>query len=174
MIDPVRELKIRAELLHKRAAANDEASLRRLARLPELRDVASSDEIRSRIQRKHCLAIVARELGFVGFPHALRAFEGELCSEGAGTLFVPPRSHGFLNAWFSDLTEARALLVGEQQFLLAYKRHYFVVGPNYLAELGLDPSGAEWTELERDWTHEPGTAARKRVYAQLFRAGGRS
>lgn len=174
MIDAVRELKIRAELLHKRAAANDEASLRRLQRLPELRDVVASDEVRARIQRKHCLATVARELGFAGFPHALRALEGELCPEGAGTLFVPPRSHGFLNAWFSDLGEARALLANEQQFLLAYKRHYFVVGPNYLVELGLDPAATEWIELARDWTHAPGTAARKRLYAQLFRAGGHS
>ncbi|AKV04037.1 hypothetical protein AKJ09_10700 [Labilithrix luteola] len=167
-------MKIRAELLHKRASANDEASLRRLQRLPDLRDVVADEEARSRIQRKHCLAIVARELGFVGFPHALRVLEGELSAEGAGTLFSPPRCHGFLNAWFSDVHEARALLMDQTQFLLAYKRHYFVVGTAYLVELGLDPGAREWIELRHDWTHEPGTDARRRLYAQLFAVGGKS
>ncbi|AUX48415.1 uncharacterized protein SOCE26_099490 [Sorangium cellulosum] len=74
MMDPVRELKVRAELLHKRVASNDAAALQRLRALPELgrADEAALAAAAPGIRRKHCLAVVARECGFSSWERAPR------------------------------------------------------------------------------------------------------
>ena len=75
MIDPVRELKIRAEILQHRIASRQPAALARLRRLPEFR-AYSDDELEAaaaHVLRRHCLTLLATELGFQGWPSAKAA-----------------------------------------------------------------------------------------------------
>ena len=70
MLDPVRELKVRAEILHHAVKASESAALERLRVLVGFRK-ADAEALRSAatgIQRKHCLAAVSRELGFASEP----------------------------------------------------------------------------------------------------------
>jgi hypothetical protein len=88
MIDPVRELKIRAELLHHGVSAGAAAATERLRALPEVRRATPAEvaAFAARAQRKHCLTVVARELGFDGWDHALRVLAGDADEPNCGTL----------------------------------------------------------------------------------------
>ena len=65
MNDPIRELKTRAEILQHSLEAGEAPAVVRLRSLAELRR-ATTDDLAAfvpKVQRKHCLAIVAREAG---------------------------------------------------------------------------------------------------------------
>ena len=99
MIDPIRELKVRAEILHHAVATGDAPSTLRLRALPELRraDAGALGAFAARIQRKHCLAAVAREAGFETWEHALRVLRGESGETDHGELLYPKGASAFLN-----------------------------------------------------------------------------
>ena len=73
-IDPVHELKTRAELLQHGAASGLAPAIERLRALPELRRAGSEAlaAFAARLQRKHRLAAVAREAGFESWSTASR------------------------------------------------------------------------------------------------------
>ena len=158
MADPIRELKIRAEILHGRLAAGDPAARSRLRALAELRR-AGDDELAaaaSTYRLKHCLAVVAREHGFSSWEHARRVLEGDAGEGDFGTMLYDTRSIGErLNIWFADYGEARACLddaraAGSRRYLLAYRRQFFIVEPSFVEALGLDPFDADWDAIAFD------------------------
>ena len=106
MIDPVRELKIRAEILQHRIASRQPAALARLRRLPEFR--AYSDDaleaVAARVLRRHCLTLLATELGFQGWPSAKAALSGTGSVVDFGTVLYPKRCGGHLNLWYVAMT----------------------------------------------------------------------
>jgi hypothetical protein len=180
MIDPSDELKIRAEILHKRITAGDPGSCTRLRALVEL---AKADDERlaaavGAVQRKHCLAVVAREVGFTSWAHALEVLRGDAAHSDFGTLLYDAEAcRGMLNAWFSEHYQARAHLVarrerGEKVFLLPYKRQFVVVDSDFIEALGFDADESDWTLLDHDWL-SPELAARQRLYAKRLAAMGR-
>ena len=172
MTDPIRELKIRADVLQRGVEAGTPSALARLVALPELRQ-KSLDELAlaaAGIQRKHCLGVVAREAGFDTWLHAVRVLddEGEARPDDFGTLLYRRGCGGFLNVWFSSYDEARAHHEERGGYLLAYRRHFFVVEAAFIEALGLDPDDADWAALERDWAMPRDRAARRRLYGKLL------
>jgi hypothetical protein len=172
-MDPVRELKIRAELLHSRLHSGDAESLVRLRALPELRrgGVADLAAMAHDVRLKHCLAVVARESGFSSWEHARRVLDGDSEETDLGTLLYGARDGGILNHWFAAYDEARALFDqaragGSTRYLLAYKRHFFVAERPFIDALGLDPDDPDWKALGWDWARPADPAARRRLYAK--------
>ena len=147
-MDAIRELKTRAEILHRRMQAADPAS---------------------NVRRADCLRKVAAELGFPSWTAARRALAGEGV-EDFGTLLYPRRAGGFLNLWYKDYDEASAIRAAKGGYLLAYQRHFLVVDEDFVDALGLDPGDPEWTAMGFDWVRPRDPAARARLYGQLVRA----
>ena len=156
MIDPVDELSRRARLVKKRIANGDAQTL---ARLP----VGEED-----VRHKHCLALVARELGFVSHAHAARVLRGDPGEPDFGTLLHT--YGGFLNAWFATYEEARASRAVSGGYLIGYKRQFIVVERGYIEALGLDPDDADWEAIGFDMVAPRDTEARQRLYAKRLRA----
>lgn len=170
MIDPIRELKIRAEVLHKRIT-DDPRALERLRVLPELR---KADEPRLRAfahvaQRKHFLAVIAREVGFSSWEHALRVIEGE--DPDFGKLLYDTRWGAYLNVWCATYEEARQThRAHPERYLLAYQRHFFLAERGFVEALGVSPDDADWDAIGRDWARPLDRAARTRLYGKILSA----
>jgi hypothetical protein len=176
--DPVRELKVRAEILHHAASTGDARALSRLRALPELKKAESDALVRAaaEMKRKHWLAVVAVEAGFVGWEHAKCVLGGDAHDAGFGKLLSGSGRGAFLNHWFAIYEEARAvqdelLATGERRYLLAYQRQCFLTEQGYIESLGLDPDDADWRAIGWDWVRPRSTAARGRLYGKLLLAG---
>ena len=174
MIDPIQELKIRAERLHKEVSSAAPNALLRLRALPEFRRQLPRDlaAAAAQIRRKHCLAIVAREVGFESWAHASAVLGGETAEGVAdfGTLLCPPSLSAHWNIWSASYEEAQAIRKEHGGYLLAYKRHYLIVDRHYLESLGLDPDDADWDRMARDWVRPAEPEARRRLYGKLLTA----
>lgn len=168
MVDPIQELKVRAEILHKRLEQGDSKALERLRGLPELRkaSVETLKEFAAAIQRKHCFAVVSRELGFSGYAHAQRVLSGDEGESDYGTMLYPGRC-GSLNHWYANYQEACELRGEINGYLLAYKRHFFIVDRFFIEALGLDPADPDWDAMGRDWVKPRDPIARRRLYGKL-------
>jgi hypothetical protein len=173
-MDPIRELKTRAEILHSRLSADDADAMERLRILPELRrsDRPALEAAVKTIQRKHCLAIVARECGFPSWEHARRSMGGDVAERELGTLLYADA--GTLNQWFSTYEEARACLdalpIAPRHYLLAYKRDFFLAGAAFITSLGLAPDDPDWEAIGWDWARPLDPAARTRLYGRRLAA----
>jgi len=179
MMDPVRELKIRAEILGTRLSARDAASLARLRALPELRraDAAALAAMAEEAQRRHCLAVVALECGFTGWGNARRALEGDPGEATLGTLLygTGEGDSGVLNHWFMAHDDARdfrdqAPSDRPYRYLLAYKRHFFVTARSFVKMLGMDPDDPDWRAIGYDWARPEDPLARGRLYYKRLAA----
>ena len=180
VIDPIRELKVRAELLQRGVEHLDIAALGRLRTLAELRkkDDAALKDAAPGIQRKHFLAIVAREAGFASWEHALRVIEGDADEADFGKLLYGAKAGAFLHPWFVSYDEARVAFEtnangepeGQPQYLLAYARHFFIAGGAFIEALGLDPEDADWAAIGFDWVRPKSLDARKRLYGKVLAA----
>ena len=162
----VQHLKAKARRLQSRVEQRDPEALGRVRSLPEL---GSSDDERlaKTTQRRHCLAVIARELGFDGWPHAERVLSGQTIDD-FGSLLSPPGAAAHWNIWSASYDEARAIRAAHGGYLLAYKRHFFIVDRYYLETLGLDPDDADWDRIGRDWVKPREPSARARLYAKLI------
>ena len=177
MRSAVRELKVRAEILHHRLKAGDPAALARLRALTELRRAGDAElkEAAASLRRKHCLAVVARELGFAGFDHAQRVLDGDGPEADFGTLLYGSGAGAFLNHWFATYEQARAQQdetreAGPRQYLLAYKRHCFLAERGLIETLGLDADDPDWAAIGWDWVRPSDPEARRRLYAKRLAA----
>jgi hypothetical protein len=171
MIDPIRELNIRAKLLHHGVEAGVVSATERLRALPELRR-ASSEHLTAfaaRVQRKHCLAAAAREAGFHGWDHATRVLGGDENEPDHGDMLYPKGAAAFLNHWFATYDEAHEVHAAGGGYLLAFRRQAFIAGRDYIAiTLALDPDDADWASLGFDWVRPRYAAARRRLYGKLL------
>jgi hypothetical protein len=177
-MDPVRELKVRAELLHARLERGEVESLARLRVLPELRR-AGDEELKAwakDVQRKHCLAVVAGECGFSGWDHALRVFAGDEREHDLGTLMIDrqPGGSGVLHRWFAVYEEARtwfdAVAKTDRPYLLGYKRHFFLADHAHVERLGLERGDPDWAAIGWDWARPQDAAARGRLFFKRLAA----
>jgi hypothetical protein len=168
MVDPIQEIKVRAEILQKRIENGDASAIARLRVLPELRKATAEAlaEFVATIQRKHCFAVVSRELGFSGYQHAQRVLSGDEAESDFGTMLYPSRCGG-LNHWYANYQEARDLCSEINGYLLAYKRHFFIADRYFIENLGLDPADSDWEAIGRDWVRPRDPAARRRLYGKL-------
>jgi hypothetical protein len=159
------DLKSHARVLHKRALAREPSALQRLRVLPEWAR-AADELVLAGLQRRHCLAAVARQLGFQHWQHARAVLLGSE-QEDFGTLLYPTTCHGHWNIWSASYAEAREIRAAHGGYLLTYKRQFLIVDQHYVESMGLDPNDADWARIERDWARPADLAARGRLYRQL-------
>jgi len=167
MAGVISDLKAQARILHRQVVAGERAALARTRQLPELR---SSDAAAppGEIRRRHCLAVIARELGFQGWPHAVAVLRGTDSSD-FGTLLYPEWGHVHWNIWSASYDEARAIRQQHGGYLLAYRRHFFIADRHFIKTLGLNPDDPDWELIGRDWVKPQRSDARERLYGKLIR-----
>jgi hypothetical protein len=163
----ISDLKTRARILHRQIEQGESYAVARTRRLPELRDRDAS-ELRALIKRRHCLAIVARELGFQGWPHAVGVLSGT-DSTDFGTLLYPDGASAHWNIWSASYAEARSIREQHGGYLLAYRRHFFIADRYFIETLGLLPEDPDWELIGRDWVKPRQMDARARLYGALIR-----
>ena len=164
---PLRELQHRARRLHRAATNSEHEAARRMRALDELSDLEDA-ALASAVRRRHALAVLARELGFTGWPHARRTFAGEEL-EDFGTLLYPAACGAHSNVWSAHYEEARSIRAETGGYLLAWKRQYLIVDEHYVRTLGLDPGDPDWELMGRDWVRPVDAAARERLALALIR-----
>jgi hypothetical protein len=124
------------------------------------------------MQRKHCLAAVACEVGFASWAHALRVLEGDATEGDFGKALYGAIGGAYLNSWFATYAEAHtvhaALGEGERRYLLAYQRHVFLADRGFVEALGLDPDDDDWQKIGWDWVRPADGEARRRLYGKLL------
>lgn len=166
MVDLIQQHKSEARILHRETRRRVPEALRRGRILKELRE-SSDDAIAENTLRRHCLAVIAREIGFDGWPHALGVITGQR-SDDFGTILYPPRGAAYWNIWSASYHEAKSLREQTGGYLLAYKKHYFIVERYFIESLGLDPEDPDWERIGRDWAPPADLAARSRLYSRLI------
>lgn len=161
------DLRARARILHTELRAGAPEAATRLRGLREL-SALEGDALVSAVQRKHCLTLIARELGFDGWQHAVQVLEGR---EGAnfGTLLHGPGCAGHWNIWSASYEEAETIRAEHGGYLLPYKHQFMIVDRHYIESLGLDPDDASWEAMGRDWVKPRSPAARAELCARLVR-----
>lgn len=180
MIDPIRELRTRAEILHRNIQRQSLSAARRLRSLEDYR--AHSNErllaAAPSVRRHECLNVLAIELGFEGWTPAVQAIGGKSLAVEYGAMLYPARCGGHLNLWYRSHTEAEAGRRACRGYLLGYRRQCFVVQAGFIEALGLDPTSPEWHAMGFDWVRPADLDARTRLYGELVRQlpaeGGRS
>ena len=155
MHDAIEEMKVRADLLHKKFKRGDSRARQRLASTGEP------------IQRRHCLDAVARQFGFDDFRHARRVIDADGPSEDFGRLLYRARNHGSLNHWYASYDEARSHQRASGGYLLPYRKQFMVVSAAFVRDLGLDPQAEAWTRMNFDWVRPADPDARRQLYANL-------
>jgi hypothetical protein len=94
MAGVISDLKLHARTLHRQILAGEPGAVTRVQRhFPELSD-DDADALVRYVRRRHCLSVLARELGFRGWQHAVAAMAGGTAS-GRHTIarFVIGRGH---------------------------------------------------------------------------------
>lgn len=167
MTNAVKELRIRAEILHKRLQSDESRALRRLRALLPFRRMTEDQILASikRIKRRDCLNVIANELGFDTWLQAKAILSGEGKSTNFGTLLY--RGGGHLNRWYVSYEEALQDREKSCGFLLAYKRDYLVVDRYFIASLTLDPDHEDWAAIDFNWVRPKSLPARTRLYDKL-------
>lgn len=160
MSRPLQELKTRARLrlnAHRRTA--EAAPAAGAAADPRLRD---------------CLHTVAREAGFAHWEHARHVLGGRAAAgDDHGTFWYAPGCAVFLTPWFARHDEARqAMQQGSAGVLLPYRRQFVLAGPDFLAELGLDPESSLWADAGFDLVRSAGSPGWEALAWQRLRAIG--
>lgn len=172
MLDVLDQLRNQARVLQRKAQAGDEASCKRLQQLPELAalDVAT---LATTVQRRHALALVAREQGFTAWGQLTAVLAGQ--SEGDfGTALYGPECYGHWNIWSASYEEARGIREEHGGYLLPYKRQFLIVERSFIDSLGLDPDDPDWQAIGRDWVNPGDVAARRRLYGKLIQHRSRA
>jgi hypothetical protein len=166
MTDPIRELKIRAELFHRQLIRSQPAALVRLRALPAFRS-CSDGELQSMapsVRRRDCLSVLARELGFLGWQHAKQIITTAPKDADFGTGLYPARCCGHVNLWYARYADADIGHLESGGYLLAYRRQFVVVERPFIEDLGRDPDDHDWQRLGFDWARPRERAARTRLY----------
>ena len=149
-------LKNEARLLHKQAKEDLRPAVQRLNKHSPA--VALGEDI----QRKHCLATVAREIGFPSWKAVIDCFEKR--TEASFAEFLHPnRCHIFWNIWLASYEEAAKVRAEHGGFLLSYVNQFIVVDDDYVSALGAAHDNALWAAIGRDWAKPNDFAARDQL-----------
>lgn len=108
-------------------------------------------------QLKHCLLVIARDLGFQSWQEAQQVLSGQEDSfdnTNFGNIFYPSQCFAFINEWFSTYEEAQEVLMAAttKKWLLPYKSQYFLVEQDYIDALGLSVDACHMAQkINRDF-----------------------
>ena len=167
MAGVISDLKAQARILHRHIVEQEPVALARAQQLAELRGVDTAALPRL-IRRRHCLAVIARELGFQGWSHAAAVLRGTDSSD-FGTLLYPTGAHVHWNIWSASYDEARTIRQQHGGYLLAYRQHFFITDRHFIKTLGLNPDDPDWELIGRDWVKPKRSEGRERLYGKLIR-----
>ena len=166
------EYKIRASKLMKDFASADKRRAYGAAhRLASLWPEGNANDLladRSRVQRKHALAVIAREMGFRDWQHLTAEAHIEMPAFDTTRLF-PPSASFYLNSWFVTYEEAHAALKRKDRFLFPYRHQFVVCEAGLLKHLGLDVADPDWELIGRDWARPLDRQAHYRLNQKLAR-----
>lgn len=123
---------------------------------------------RSRVQRKHALAVIAREMGFRDWQHLTAEAHIEMPAFDTTRLF-PPKTSFYLNGWYATYEEAHAALASKGRFLFPYRHQFVVVEAGLLKSLGIDMADPDWQLIGRDWAKPLDRQAHYRLNQKLAR-----
>jgi len=165
MAGVISDLKAQARVFHRQVVERHPPAVARAQQLVELSGDPASLPLR--IKRRHCLTVIARELGFQGWQHAVAVLRGT-DSNDFGTLLYPKGAEVHWNIWSASYEEARAIREQRGGYLLAYRRHFFVTDRYFIETLGLDPDDPDWQLIGRDWVKPRRADARERLYEKLI------
>ena len=166
MAGVVSDLKAQARILHRHIVQREPFAVARILQLAEFRDYEPAS-LATSIKRRHCLTLIARELGFSGWPHAVGVLSGT-DSTDFGTMLYPRGAEAHWNIWSASYDEARAIREQHGGYLLAYRRHFFIVDRYFIETLGLHPNDPDWDLIGRDWVKPRKPDARERLYGKLI------
>lgn len=170
-ISTLDEYKVRASKLLKDFASPDKRRAYGAAhRLASLWHDGNPNELLadpSRVQRKHALAVIAREMGFRDWQHLTAEAHIEMPAFDTTRLF-PPKTSFYLNGWYATYEEARAALA-RNRFLFPYRHQFVVVEAGLLKSLGIDTADPDWDLIERDWAQPLDRQAHYRLNQKLAR-----
>ena len=160
------DLKSHARKFHRKISLGDASAIVRIRRLDEFRD-APADQVAASVKRRHCLAVIARELGFQGWPHAVAVLDGTDAGD-FGTLLYPDDARGHTNIWSASYDEAKAIHQQRGGYLLPYKQQFFIADRHFIKTLGLQPDDPDWDAIDHDWVRPRQVEARERLYRKLI------
>jgi hypothetical protein len=165
--DVLAYLKMGARSLHKQVSKDNSQAIARLRAHPGFASLTDS-EVRGETRRRHCLSVIALELGFRGWAQLAHVLEDGGDGADFGTILCPKRMMPHQNIWVATYSEAKQIRAEHGGFLLGYRKQFFIADGDYLQELGLDPEAEGWEAMERDWITPGDLNARARFYARLF------
>jgi hypothetical protein len=172
----LRECKIRASLLLKHLLSSDpnhaHRAAERLRVLPEFAHHAVPEIISKRdfVQRKHALAVIAREQGFASWVELKEAHESESPRFDPESFFEH-QGGVFLNRWFASYVEAREALKSQSGYLFPYRNQFFICDPDFLRALGVDTTDPDWERVGFNWIEPADAQARSRLDRKLVALG---
>jgi hypothetical protein len=167
--DVIEQLKMRARFLHKQIERLEPQAIKRARSLPELRALREETLLHT-LQRRHCLAILARELGLNGWSHLTELWSSSEAVSDWGKLFYPAQCGGHWNVWCSSLEEARTIRARHGGFLLPYRHHLVIVERAFIEDLGVDSEDSDWARIGRNWLEPGDLVARHRLLKATLRA----
>ena len=123
---------------------------------------------------RDCLHAVAREAGFAHWEHARHVLGAQAAAgEDQGTFWWAAGCTSLLTPWFARHDEASAALQqGTPGVVLPYRRQFVLAGPDFLAELGLDPESSLWADAGFDLVAAAGSPAWEALAWQRLQAIG--
>lgn len=177
-IDPLKEAKIRASLLMKALLSPDASKARAAAErfrqsLPEEFGALSPEQIlalREQVQRKHALAVVAKEQGYSSWAE-LKAAASALEKHFDPERFFVRHGGAYLNRWFASYEEARSSLRANGGFLFPFHGQFFVCESGFLTALGIDVGDPDWARMGFNWVEPVDPEAKARLEQKLVALG---
>jgi len=145
------EVKTQAKKLLKAIRLNSDLKLT-LARPLKKLALTSLEELKL----KHCLTLVAHQLGFDNWHHAQDVLSGSrtpVDTLDMGTLFYPKGADGFINEWFADYQQAKDTQINQDKlkWLLPYKKQFIVVKQEYILAFKFDKKlMLLWADIDHD------------------------
>lgn len=83
-------------------------------------------------------------------------------------LYNPPFASARLNAWFSTYEEAKTYLAAHlEDYLLPYRKQYFVCVPDYVEALGVETGGTDLVLVGHDWVNPADSPALERIREKI-------
>ncbi|WP_408888080.1 GIY-YIG nuclease family protein [Myxococcus faecalis] len=170
----LQECKVRASLLLKALAADDSAKASRAAErlrvLPGFASLSLGEVLarRDSIQRKHALAVIAREQGHATWSDLKQALEARDAPRVDFERLLSRTGGTYLNRWFTSYEEAAASLRELGGYLFPFREQFFICEPGLLGLLGLDPADPDWAKAGPDWLAPRDAQAHARLEQRLL------
>ena len=153
------ECKIRASILLKNLNSTKlelfTSAFERFKNISFLQSLLQDELIKS-VKLKHALDVIALENGFMSWVNLKFYF-----TDTKNTEFL--MGGGFLHKWFSTYKEAKSNFTAINEFLLPYKKNFFIANTSYIDYIGLDITNPDWQLIGNNWVEPLNKLAWKRL-----------